>query len=109
MPRPRAEGRTVMQGITQTSSSSTRGVAREFSMRRYSVRGATAGQTYSIPVTLVTQVLYLWLVGVSDLRSVLGFGIATSLANFGYQYALLAVRWMEWRKDRPLADSQARL
>jgi len=81
-----------------------------FAFRTLSVRGATAGQTYSIPVTLITQVLYLWLVGVSDLRSVLGFGIATSMANFGYQYALLAVRWMEWRKDRPVfADSQARL
>jgi hypothetical protein len=49
-------------------------------------------------VTLITQVLYLWLVGVSDLRSVLGFGIATSVANFGYQYALLAVRWLQWRR-----------
>ncbi len=51
------------------------------------------------------------LVGVSDLRSVLWFGIATSLANFFYQYALLAVRWVEWRKDKPLPpdDAQARL
>jgi hypothetical protein len=47
-------------------------------------------------------------VGVSDLRSVLGFGIASSLANFGYQYFLLAVRWLEWRKDAA-EDAQARL
>jgi hypothetical protein len=79
-----------------------------FAFRTLSVRGATAGQTYSIAVTLITQVLYLWLVGVSDLRSVLGFGIATSLANFGYQYFLLAVRWLEWRKD-VVDDAQARL
>jgi O-antigen/teichoic acid export membrane protein len=81
-----------------------------FAFRTLSVRGATAGQTYSIPVTLITQVLYLWLVGVSDLRSVLWFGIATSLANFGYEYALLAARWVEWRKDKPPADdAQPRL
>jgi O-antigen/teichoic acid export membrane protein len=80
-----------------------------FAFRTLSVRGATAGQTYSIAVTLITQVLYLWLVGVSDLRSVLWFGIATSLANFGYQYALLAVRWLEWRKDKAPEDAQARL
>jgi hypothetical protein len=69
-----------------------------FAFRTLTVRGATAGQGFSIPVTLVTQVLYLWLVGVSDLRSVLGFGIATSVANFVYQYALLALRWREWRR-----------
>jgi len=80
-----------------------------FAFRTLSVRGATAGQSYSIAVTLITQVLFLWLVGVSDLRSVLWFGIATSLANFGYQYALLAVRWVEWRKDLPPEDAQARL
>lgn len=79
-----------------------------FAFRTLSVRGATAGQTFSIPVTLITQVLYLWLVGVSDLRSVLGFGIATSLANFGYQYALLAARWVDWRKDGA-QSAQARL
>lgn len=80
-----------------------------FAFRTLSVRGATAGQSYSIAVTLITQVLFLWLVGVSDLRSVLWFGIATSMANFGYQYALLAVRWVEWRKDLPPEDAQARL
>jgi O-antigen/teichoic acid export membrane protein len=69
-----------------------------FAFRTLTVRGATAGQSFSILVTLITQVLYLWLVGVSDLRSVLGFGIATSVANFGYQYALLAVRWLQWRR-----------
>jgi O-antigen/teichoic acid export membrane protein len=79
-----------------------------FAFRTLSVRGATAGQTYSIAVTLITQITYLWLVGVSDLRSVLGFGIASSLANFGYQYFLLAVRWLEWRKDAA-EDAQARL
>ncbi|MDM0105361.1 hypothetical protein QTH97_10490 [Variovorax sp. J22R24] len=63
-----------------------------FAFRTMTVRGATAGQTYSILVTLVTQALYLALVGVSDLRSVLGFAIATSVANFGYQYALLILR-----------------
>ena len=80
-----------------------------FAFRTLSVRGATAGQTYSIPVTLITQVLFLWLVGVSDLRSVLWFGIATSLANFGYQYALLAMRWVGWRREPAAEESQARL
>jgi O-antigen/teichoic acid export membrane protein len=69
-----------------------------FAFRTLAVRGATAGQSFSILVTLATQVLYLWLVGVSDLRSVLGFAIATSVANFGYQYALLILRWRQWRE-----------
>jgi O-antigen/teichoic acid export membrane protein len=68
-----------------------------FAFRTLTVRGATSGQSYSILATLVTQVIYLAVVGVSDLRSVLGFGIATSVANFGYQYALLALRWWQWR------------
>ena len=68
-----------------------------FAFRTLAVRGATAGQSYSIAVTLVTQVVYLWAVGITDLRSVLGFGIATSLANFGYQYGLLTLRWLGWR------------
>jgi O-antigen/teichoic acid export membrane protein len=68
-----------------------------FAFRSLTVRGATAGQTYSILVTLVTQVLYLAVVGVSDLRAVLGFGIATAIANFGYQYFLLSLRWWQWR------------
>ncbi|OUL99851.1 hypothetical protein [Variovorax sp. JS1663] len=80
-----------------------------FAFRTLSVRGATAGQTYSIAVTLITQVLFLWLVGISDLRSVLWFGIATSLANFGYQYALLALRWVGWRREPAPEDAQARL
>jgi len=63
-----------------------------FAFRTMTVRGATAGQTYSIPVTLATQVAYLATFGVSDLRSVLGFAIATSVANFVYQYALLILR-----------------
>src|SRR5262245_31361889 len=44
MPRPRALGRTVMQGMTHTRTSSTRGVTRDASMRRYSRRGAMAIQ-----------------------------------------------------------------
>jgi len=68
-----------------------------FAFRTLAVRGATAGQSFSILATLAVQVLYLWLVGVSDLRSVLGFGIATSVANFGYQYALVILRWRQWR------------
>ncbi|MGJ7510605.1 hypothetical protein [Variovorax sp. GT1P44] len=68
-----------------------------FAFRTLTVRGATSGQTYSILATLITQVVYLAVVGVSDLRAVLGFGIATAVANFGYQYMLLALRWMQWK------------
>jgi hypothetical protein len=28
---------------------------------------------------------------------VIGFGIATSVANFGYQYAMLILRVRQWR------------
>ncbi|MEJ7687030.1 MAG: hypothetical protein WKG52_08595 [Variovorax sp.] len=68
-----------------------------FTFSTLTMRGATAGQGYGIPVTLVTQVGYLWLIGVSDLRSVLGFGIATALAGCLYQYAVLAYRWKDLR------------
>lgn len=76
-----------------------------FAFRSLTVRGATSGQSYSILVTLTIQVLYLAVIGVTDLRSVLGFGIATSVANFGYQYALLTMRWRQWR----MGPAQARL
>jgi O-antigen/teichoic acid export membrane protein len=68
------------------------------------VRGATAGQTYSIAVTLVIQSLYLAVVGISDLRSILGFAIATGVANFIFQYGLLILRWRQWG-----VESQSRL
>ena len=44
MPHPRADFITVTQGMTQTSRSSTRGVARELSTRPSSPRGAMAIQ-----------------------------------------------------------------
>lgn len=69
-----------------------------FAFGTLAVRGATANQSYSILVTLVTQITYLWAIGVSDLRSVLGFGIATAVANFGYQYLLLSAGMLKWRK-----------
>ena len=68
--------------------------ASNFAFRTLAVRGLTAKQSYSVPVVLTVQILYLWLFGVSDLVSVLGFGIATSLANFVVQYALLGARFM---------------
>lgn len=67
-----------------------------FAFRSLTVRGATSGQTYSILATLAIQSLYLAVIGISDLRSVLGFAIATGVANFGYQYALLMWRWRQW-------------
>lgn len=69
-----------------------------FAFRTLSVRGATGGQSFSILVTVAAQVLYLWLLGVSDLRSVLGFAIATSVANCGYQYVMLMLHWRKWRE-----------
>jgi hypothetical protein len=44
-------------------------------------------------------VLYLWLVGISDLKSVLGFGLASSAASFVFQYSLLLACWREWRTE----------
>lgn len=67
-----------------------------FAFRSLTVRGATSGQSYSILATLAIQVLYLAVIGISDLRSVLGFAIATGVASFGYQYGLLVLRWRQW-------------
>lgn len=79
--------------------SSLLGNASGFAFRTLTVRGATARQSFSIVATLATQVLYLWLVGISDLKSVLGFGVATSVASFVFQYSLLLARWREWRTE----------
>lgn len=70
-----------------------------FAFRTLTVRGATARQSLSVIATLGAQVLYLWLVGISDLRSVLGFALTTSAASFFFQYGLLAVRAREWRVE----------
>lgn len=70
-----------------------------FAFRTLTVRGATARQSLSVIVTLVAQVLYLWLVGITDLPSVLGFAVTTSAASFLFQYSLLAVRAREWRVE----------
>jgi hypothetical protein len=79
-----------------------------FAFRSLTVRGATQGQGYSVLATIVMQVVYLAVVGVSDLKSILGFGIATSLASFGHQYALLALRWRGWgREPAPAAPVPA--
>jgi O-antigen/teichoic acid export membrane protein len=69
-----------------------------FAFRTLTVRGVTARQSFSILATLATQVLYLGVIGVGDLRSVLGFAVASSLASFFFQYGLLAARWREWRQ-----------
>jgi O-antigen/teichoic acid export membrane protein len=74
-----------------------------FAFRTLTVRGATARQSFSIVATLITQVLYLWLVGISDLKSVLGFGLASSVASCVFQYAMLLARWREWRTAAPTA------
>lgn len=68
-----------------------------FAFRSMTVRGATTGQSYSIFATLALQAGYLAIFGVRDLPSVLGFGIATGVANFGYQYAVLALHWRSWK------------
>ena len=70
-----------------------------FAFSSLTVRGATAGQSFSILVTLAVQSLYLAVIGISDLRSVLGFSIATGIANFVFQYGLLALRWRQWGTD----------
>jgi len=73
--------------------------ASSLAFRTLTVRGLTAKQAYIIPVILAVQVLYLWLVGVTDLRSVLTLNIATCLAHFAYQYTLLGLRMSQMREQ----------
>jgi O-antigen/teichoic acid export membrane protein len=61
-----------------------------FAFRTIAARGYTVRQTFIIPFVLLIQVGYLWLFGANDLPAVLGFNVATCLANFLYQYAMLA-------------------
>ncbi|RZL65375.1 MAG: hypothetical protein EOP81_04815 [Variovorax sp.] len=74
-----------------------------FAFRTIAARGHTALQTYIIPFVLGIQMLYLWRFGVADLRAVLGFGIATCLANFLYQYAMLTVWFVRKKRERAAA------
>lgn len=73
--------------------------------RTLAVRGATSNQSFSIPLVLVVQALYLWMFGAADLRAVLMFNLATSFASFGYQYLLLALRLPEFRAAPPVPPS----
>lgn len=68
-----------------------------FAFRTLAVRGLTAKQSYSIPVVIAVQALYLWLFGAATLQAVLGFNIATALAHFGCQYTLLGARMSQLR------------
>ncbi|MGJ7546516.1 hypothetical protein [Variovorax sp. LT1R16] len=70
-----------------------------FAFHTLTVRGATARQSLSVIATLAAQALYLWLVGISDLPSVLGFAVTSSAASFLFQYSLLVVRAREWRVE----------
>lgn len=72
-----------------------------FAFRTLSVRGLTAKQSHSIPFIILIQAVYLWQIGANDLRSVLGFGIASSFAHFFYQYILLLVRLPELKNSPP--------
>ncbi|WP_213953025.1 MULTISPECIES: hypothetical protein [unclassified Variovorax] len=75
-----------------------------FAFRTLAARGLTAKQHYTVPVIIAVQVLYFWLFGISDLVSVLGFGVATSLANFVAQYALLGARLSHLHADQDAAS-----
>ena len=65
--------------------------------RTLTVRGVTANQSFSIPLMLSVQALYLWLFGAADLRAVLLFNLATAAANVGFQYLLLLLRLPQFR------------
>ncbi|MEJ8846686.1 hypothetical protein [Variovorax rhizosphaerae] len=75
-----------------------------FAFRTLAVRGLTAKQSYIVPVVLTVQVLYFWVFGVHTLEAVLGFNIATSLANFAVQYLLLGTRLSHLRTDQEAAS-----
>ncbi|WP_219216228.1 hypothetical protein [Variovorax boronicumulans] len=64
-----------------------------FAFLTMSVRGLTAKQGVGIIFVVTAQLAYLAAVGISDLRSVLLFGVVTCAAHFFYQYSLLCARW----------------
>jgi len=70
-----------------------------FAFRTLAARGATARQSLGIPLLIATQLAYAAIFGVSDLKAVLGFNLATMLVQCLYQYTLLALRLPGWRKD----------
>lgn len=77
-----------------------------FAFTTLSSRGYTAKQVYAIPLVLAVQAIYLWVVGMSDTRSALGFSIASSAVYFSYQYALLARRLVHLRTAAPLLPAE---
>ena len=78
--------------------SSLLGNAAGFAFRTLAVRGATANQSLGVAVIIALQALYLWIFGVNDLRTVLGFNLAAAVANCGYQYLLLAFNLRQWHR-----------
>lgn len=71
-----------------------------FAFRTVAARGYTVRQSFIIPFVLLIQVGYLWLFGADDLRAVLGFNVATCLANFLYQYGMLAAWFAEQTRPK---------
>jgi len=73
--------------------------AAAFAFRTLAARGATARQSLGIPLLIATQVAYVAIFGVADLKAVLGFNLASSLIQCLYQYALLGARLPGWRQE----------
>lgn len=71
-----------------------------FAFRTIAARGYTVRQSFIIPFVLLIQLGYLWLFGADNLRAVLGFNVATCLANFLYQYAMLAGWFAEQKRGQ---------
>jgi O-antigen/teichoic acid export membrane protein len=71
-----------------------------FAFRTIAARGYTVRQTFIIPFVLLIQVACLWLFGAKSLPAVLGFNVATCLANFLYQYGMLAAWFGDQRRRK---------
>lgn len=75
-----------------------------FAFRTLAARGYTRNQTLIIPFVIAVQVLSLWVFGVETLQAVLAFNMATCLANFLYQYAMLGWWLKSQRRDQHKVD-----
>lgn len=72
-----------------------------FLFRTLTARGATRGQSWSVPILIAVQVAYIVVVGVHDLRSVLGLALAASATAVVFQLAFTVRAVRTWRSVEP--------
>lgn len=76
-----------------------------FLFRILTARGSTQGQTWSVPLLIGVQVVYLAVFGVHGLRSVLGLAVVASAAAVAFQIVAMLRASRNWSEPSETAAS----